>query len=116
MAGRDPVEQLRLGTQAYLDLVLEDPTLQRVALIDAPAVLGWEARHEIAETYVHGMVREVLRAAMEAGLIREQAVEPLAHVLLAGLLEGALYVARGEDAAAARAEVGAAVDGIIAGL
>ena len=41
---------------------------------------------------------------------------PLAHLLLGALDEGALYVARADDAATARAEVAVVVDRLIDGL
>jgi hypothetical protein len=43
---------------------------------------------------------------MDAGEIDPQPVEPLAHVLLAALHEAVLLVARADDQASARAEVG----------
>ena len=111
----DPMEQLRLGAHAYLDAAL-DPAVRRVVLIDGPAVLGWEVQREISEAYGLGLVWEALRAAMEAGLIDEQPVEPLAHVLLAGLHEGALFMARAKNKAKARREVGTVVERLIDGL
>src|SRR4051794_27900843 len=45
VAGADPLAQLRLGCQAFLDAAL-DPAFQRIVLLDAPAVLGWEAWRE----------------------------------------------------------------------
>jgi hypothetical protein len=54
-------------------------------------------------------VRESLRALMAAGLIAEQPVEALAHVLLAALHEAATLVADGMD----RADVDAVVEGML---
>ena len=48
---------------------------------------------------------------MEAGLIEEQPVEPLAHLVLGALSEAAVVIARAEDTEAARAEMGAAWSG-----
>jgi hypothetical protein len=58
----------------------------------------------------------VLDAVMAAGLIDAQPVDPLAHMLLAALNEAALLVAQADDRAAARAEVGATVDRLLARL
>lgn len=101
----DPIEQLRRGALAYLDIAA-DPAVNRVCLIDAPAVLAPEVRRELTEQYGVGLVRESLRAAMDAGQVDRQPVDPLAHVLLAALLEAATLVAEGRD----RAEVGAIVE------
>ena len=111
----DPLGQLRAGSLAYLDIAL-DPAVQRVCLLDAPAVLSPAIRQEVLEASAVGLVREVLSAGMETGAVRRQPVEPLTHLLLAALHEAALYVARSGDQAAARAEVGTTVAHLIDGL
>jgi AcrR family transcriptional regulator len=111
-AGTDPADQLRLGCEAFLDLST-DPAVQRVILLDAPAVLGWQAWREVDAVYGLGLVREGLQAAMDAGQIQTQPVTPLAHVVLAALNESALYIAGATDPSAARAEIGAVVAGLL---
>lgn len=110
--GATPTEQLRLGSLAYLDAAM-DPAVQRVCLIDGTSVLGWEVRAEISGNLALGMVQDVLRAAMDAGEIDPQPVDALAHVLLAALHEAVLLVARADDQAAARAEVGVIVERVL---
>ena len=111
----DPLGQLRAGSLAYLDVTL-DPAVQRICLLDAPSVLSLTARQEVVDVYAAGLVREVLKAAMDTGAIIHQPLEPLTHLLLAALHEAALYVARAADQAAARAEVGATVTHLLDGL
>ena len=104
----DPLEQLVVGSQAYLDAAM-DAAVQRVILLDGPSVLDWTTREEIAETCGLGLIREVLRQAMAAGRLEKRPVEPLAHVLMAGLHEAALYLARSDKPRTARKEVGEVV-------
>jgi AcrR family transcriptional regulator len=104
----DPLEVLHAGVQAFLD-ACEDPAVQRIALIDAPSVLGWEKWREIGMSYGFGLVHGTLAAAMDAGLIECQPVRPLAHLLLGALDEAALLVARADDDGQTRREVGHAV-------
>lgn len=111
----DPLGQLRVGSLAYLDHAL-DPAIQRICLLDAPSVLSPAARQEVLDACAVGLMREVLEAAVDAGALTRQPLEPLTHVLLAALHEAALYVARADDHAAARAEVGATVEHLIDGL
>jgi AcrR family transcriptional regulator len=111
----DPLGQLRAGSLAYLDIAL-DPAVQRICLLDAPAVLSPATRQDVLEKSAVGLVREVLAAGMETGAIRRQPLEPLTHLLLAALHEAALYVARSADQAAARAEVGTTVEHLVDGL
>ena len=115
MPPEDPLGQLRAGSLAYLDIAL-DPAVQRVCLLDAPAVLSPAVRQEVLEASAVGLVREVLSAGMDTGAVRRQPLEPLTHLLLAALHEAALYVARSGDQAAARAEVGTTVEHLIDGL
>jgi hypothetical protein len=53
---------------------------------------------------------------MEAGLIENQPVQPLAHLLLAALNEAAMLVANDENPVAARALVGGTVERLLARL
>ena len=115
IAGTDAMSQLRLGCQAFLDAAL-DPAVKRIVLLDAPAVLGWQAWREADARHGLGLVSEALRAVMEAGLIASQPVEPLAHLLLAALNEAALLVAGADDPAATRVVVGATIDTLLTGL
>ena len=111
----DPLAVLHGGVAAFLDACL-DPAIQRIALLEAPAVLGWERYREIEQAYGLGVTRAALQAGMDAGVITAQPVEPLAHVLFGGLTEAALYLAAATDQRRARREVGAALDTIIDGL
>jgi len=107
-------EQVRAGAQAFLDACL-DPGVQHVILVEAPSVLGWDSRRDIAR-YGLGLIRQGLERSIKQGLIEPQPVEPLAHLLRAALTEGGMLLARADDQNAAREEIGAAVDRLIEGL
>jgi AcrR family transcriptional regulator len=98
-----PLEAMRAGIEAFLDECAE-PELQRIALHDAPAVLGWDRWREIAAANGLGLIEASLTAAIEAGEMRELPVRPTAHLLLGALDEAAMLVARSEDPGS-RAEV-----------
>jgi AcrR family transcriptional regulator len=111
-AAADPVAALRAGARLFLDACAE-PEVERIILIDAPAVLGWEAWRDLAGRYGLGLVQLALETAMDAGAIVSQPVAPLAHVLIGALDESALYVARAEDPKAAREQCAAIFDQIL---
>ncbi|MGQ0831433.1 MAG: TetR/AcrR family transcriptional regulator [Microthrixaceae bacterium] len=111
MATPDPVEQLRLGSLAFLDAAAS-PAVSRVVLLDAPSVLAPDVRRALSERYGLGLVRDALQALMDAGAIDPQPVDPLAHVVLAALHEAATLVADGAD----RVEVGRVVERFLARL
>ena len=115
LTSTDPLEQLRRGTRAYLDACI-DPAVQRVVLLDGPSVLGWETWQEIEQRYGYGLVLAGVEAAIGAGLIAEQPVEPLAHVLFGALTEAGMVVARADEPRTARADMEAAMDRLLDGL
>jgi AcrR family transcriptional regulator len=115
MAGGDPLEALHAGAVAFPESC-EDPAVQRIALLDAPSVLGWEEWREIGLRYGFGLVQGAVRAAMDAGLIEEQPVTPLSHLLLGAIDEAAMLVARADDGGRTRREVGESIARHIDGL
>jgi AcrR family transcriptional regulator len=114
-AATDPLAALRAGSHAFL-AVCAEPEIERIILLDAPAVLGWERWREIGFRHGLGLVVGVLQAGMDAGVIAQQPITPLAHLLLGALDEGALYAARSQDPETARAEVEQIIDRLIDGL
>jgi len=113
--GGDAYEALRAGGQLFLDLCGERD-IQRIALLDAPAVLGWEEWREIDARYGLGLIEAGLAQAMESGALPRQPVKPLAHMLLGALTEAAMLIATAEEPAVVRAEVGESVDRLLEGL
>ena len=98
----DPWPRLIAGCLDFLDACL-DPTVQRILLLDGPAVLGWEAWRDLES-----------RSCL--GLLRPQPVELLAQMLFGALTEAALLVARAADVPAARDQAGACVVALLEGL
>jgi AcrR family transcriptional regulator len=111
-AAADPLAGLQVGARLFLDACAE-PEVERIILLDAPAVLGWEAWRDLAGRYGLGLVQFALQSAMDTGAIVPQPVVPLAHVLIGALDECALYIARAEDPAAAREQCTAIFDRIL---
>lgn len=111
----DPLAMMRLGGEVWLDACAE-PEVQRIALLDGPAVLGWPRWREIGLRYGLGLLEAILTHGMDTGRIRRQPVAPLAHVLIGALDEAALYIARADDPRGARAEMGAVIDELLVGL
>lgn len=114
-APTSPLGALAVGSDVIL-AGASDPGVAQIALIDAPAVLGWELWREIGVSYGLGLTEGVLTAAIEAGQLAPQPTRPLAHVLLGALDEAALYVARAPDVDAARVEMRAAIRTLLSAL
>jgi AcrR family transcriptional regulator len=91
----DALDALRAGCHAFLTACL-DPTFRRIALIEAPAVLGWEEWRTIDARYGFGLLRAGVEAAMDARRLRRLPVDHVAHLLLAALMEAALLLGRAD--------------------
>jgi hypothetical protein len=111
----DPLGRLRSGLLGFLDASLT-PEVQRVLLIDGPAVLGWQQWRALEERYGLGAIHRLLGLAVQSGQLSEQPLDALAHVLLAAVDEAALFIANASDPAAARDQAVAAIDRLLAGL
>jgi AcrR family transcriptional regulator len=115
LSKRDPWEGLLAALEMFLDVSVE-PEVQRIALLDAPSVLGWEAWREVEARYGLGLIKLALENLIDAGVVDPQPVDPLAHAILGTLAEAGLYVARADDVDAARAEMGAVLRRMLEGL
>ena len=108
----DPVESLRAGCAEWLRTCL-DPAVQQIALVDAPAVLGWARWRELDEQYTLGGVRRSLLGLADSGRVPAAQVDALANMLLAAVGEAALLIVRADDPEAALAAGLAAFDTLL---
>lgn len=115
LVGADPYGALVTGVSEFLELSL-DEELQRITLLDAPAVLGWEEWHEVQVRYGLGLILAGVTAAIAAGQIKELPADELANALLGALVEAALYVSRAEDQPAATERMRTVLEEMLAGL
>jgi AcrR family transcriptional regulator len=95
-AEKDALAAMAAGTQAYFAACSKGATGQ-IILRDGPAVLGWERWREIDAKHFGGKFPLALNAAMDAGLIARQPIEPLARLLLGAVTEAAVACASGGD-------------------
>jgi AcrR family transcriptional regulator len=111
----DPWEALTRGIRAFLD-ACTDPAVIRISHLDAPAVLGWAEWREVDAHHWLGVVSMALQENMDAGLLRRQEVQPLAHMLLGAMVEASMMIANAPDPKAARREVEAPLLALLEGL
>jgi AcrR family transcriptional regulator len=102
-AENDPLAAMAAGTQGYFAACSKGPTGQ-IILRDGPAVLGWERWREIDAKHFGGKFPIALAAAMDAGVIAKQPIEPLARLLLGAVTEAAVAVSGGPDIGKAGSE------------
>jgi AcrR family transcriptional regulator len=106
------LEKLRAGSHAWLEMAV-DPAIQRIALLDPLAVLGWNRWRELDEAHTLGALRASLRALAAEGRVPADQSEPLAFMLLASLNEAALFIAAAEDQRQALKIARASVDTLL---
>lgn len=108
-AAGDHWVSIRKGIQTYLDLTLR-PDVQRITLIDGPAVLGWSNWRGIQSRYAVQNIAEDLQVAMDEGSLVPQPSLLLAQLILAAIEEAALIIAHADDPRPIRNKVGAVLD------
>lgn len=92
----DPLAALLAGSRTFLEQCL-DPTFRAIALVEAPAGLGWERWRQIDLEHGFGLMRMAVQLAVEAGQLRPLPVDQVAHQLVAALTEAALLLGASED-------------------
>ncbi|MFC4588220.1 TetR/AcrR family transcriptional regulator [Sphaerisporangium corydalis] len=92
-----PADRLRAGMAAFLDTCV-DPRIQRILLLEGPSVLGWERwRRSDDPRCARGLLVIGLRSAVDAGVLADQPVEPLAELLYGALVQAGLAIAGSPD-------------------
>jgi AcrR family transcriptional regulator len=110
------LNQLRQGLIGFLDASLT-PHVQRILLIEGPAVLGWVKWRELESRYGLGAIRAMLERAIDEGdLAVNQPTDALAHLLLAAADEAALFIANAPDQLVARDQGVRALNALLDGL
>ena len=98
-ATEDTRSGMAVGLGTFLD-ICQRPEVLRIALTDAPTVLGWETWRAIEAEHGLGLVTDLIERAVAEGVIVAQPAEVLAHLVLSVTTEAALLIANGTDRAA----------------
>ncbi|MFF5210329.1 TetR/AcrR family transcriptional regulator [Streptosporangium sp. NPDC000396] len=92
----DPWESFTAGCRAFLT-ASTDPDVQRIMLVDGPAVLGWNEWRALDEAASARHLAEALTTLIEGGVIARQPVAPLTRLLSGAMNEAALWLAGSEN-------------------
>jgi AcrR family transcriptional regulator len=113
--GRDDLDRLARGSDAFLDSIL-DPEIQRILIVDAPAVLGPERFTELDERYAFAAIVLLLEGARTAGIIHTEDPETLARLLMGALTRGAMLIANSPTPRTTRDAVSVSLRELLGGL
>jgi AcrR family transcriptional regulator len=113
----DDWSALSVATRAFLKCA-SDPALQRIVLIDGPAVLGWNERRHLDSENCVSDIRAALAGLMDCGIIERRPLDSLAYIVFGAMTEAALWItsASAEDRQAALDEAAETMDALFAGL
>ncbi|MEV4582469.1 TetR/AcrR family transcriptional regulator [Nonomuraea jabiensis] len=90
--------RLTVGCQAFLTASTA-PGVQRIMLVDGPAVLGWNEWRAMDEAASARHLADALTDLIEEGTLAPQPVAPLTHLLSGAMNEAALWLAGSDDPA-----------------
>ncbi|MBF6349408.1 MULTISPECIES: TetR/AcrR family transcriptional regulator [Nocardia] len=111
----DILTAMAAGLNTFLE-ICQRPEMLRIALFDAPAVLGWQAWRELEARHGLGLITAELERARDAGLITATAVPTLAQLILSAVSEAGLIVAHAEDKDTARRQTQESLLLLVSGL
>ncbi len=107
--------QLLIGCRTFLEACI-DPHIQRILLIDAPAVLGIEQWRRLDAEHGGSLLESILLELAETGEIRPLPQAALLHLLNGALNEGALWIASTDDHPQALADMMHTLEALLTGL
>ena len=111
----DEVEFLARRFAASLD-VAGRPDMQRILIVDGPAVLGLPRFTELDERGAFDVVAAILRGAVAGERLEIDDPETVTRLLLGALTRGAMLVASAPDPAVTRQAVADAMRALITGF
>ncbi|MDQ0379847.1 TetR/AcrR family transcriptional regulator [Amycolatopsis thermophila] len=106
-----PWERALAGLREFISSCL-DPAYQRIAIHEAPVVMGWERWREAEDRASFGLIRRSLADLIEAGEVDEVPVEITARLLFGALHSAATEIASSPDPK----KVGAQIEAVIVQL
>lgn len=111
----DEWKNLVAGCEAFIRASI-DPSIRRILLIDAPAVLGRDAWRRIDEEATTTLLSEQLYTLMAQGIIDPQPVEALAHLLAGAMNEAVLWISEADNPETALKQTLATLTRLLNGL
>jgi AcrR family transcriptional regulator len=114
-AADDQWTSIVLGIGRFLD-ICQRPDVIQLAMIDAPAVLGWQGWRELEARHGLGMVTEALQGALDSGVLRPAPIPVLAKLVLSSITEAGMIIAHAVDPTTARAQAEQALLLMMTGL
>ncbi|ALG06014.1 TetR/AcrR family transcriptional regulator [Kibdelosporangium phytohabitans] len=111
----DTATRMAISLRTFLD-VCERPEVLRIALLDAPTVLGWDTWREIESEHGLKLINRLMTQAASEGVLAHEPSEVLTRFVFSVLVEAVMVIAHADDATAARAQVEQSLGIVLSGL
>lgn len=108
-------DQLTEGCRAFLEASTE-PSIQRILLVDAPSVLGWNDWRDSDAANSGRLLEDLIAALIEQGILRPLSASALTHLLSGAMNELAIWITQSEDQASALEQAQAALLEVLVSL
>ena len=110
----DPWQAFLEGCFVWLELATQ-PQTQRILLIDAPAVLGWERWQELDGDYGSRLLREGIHDLIASGIVKVKSEDALFHLMNGAMNQAALWIAQSPKPERALQEAKATLKALLEG-
>src|SRR5947209_11826545 len=92
---REHWEAFFTGCRAFLEGSL-DPKVQRITLLDAPGVLGWQRMRELEAPHSFSVMKSAVEKAAADGRLPHRDPDTVAHIILGAMCEAVAHIATSE--------------------
>lgn len=110
-----PWEGFVVGCHAWLEAA-SDPVRQKILVIEAPAVLGWERWLQLDAEGGASLLRAGLEELSAAGMIQDVSPEALFHLLNGAMNQAVVWIAQADDPALALRQAQATLEQLLNGI
>lgn len=114
-AESDPWRGFAAGCDAFLESAA-NPAIQRIVIVDAPAVISWERWRELDTEHGSQLLREGVQELHAAGLLETNSIDAVTFLLVGAMNEAAMWIARSEEPQAALVQAQENLRAMINGL
>lgn len=114
-SAEDPWDALETGCRVFLTAAAAEDT-RRIMLIDAPAVLGWNAWRDLDAANSARLLDDVLDELATAGILGAVSVRAASALLSGAMNEAALWIAAQHDPVDAIEQAGAVLQRLLRSL
>jgi AcrR family transcriptional regulator len=111
----DDLDEIVTGSEILFD-AYERPEARRLLLLDGPAVLGMQEWTDMQSRLRIELGEHALAPVADAGLIPQELVPTIAHLLFGAFTQGVLQIAASDDPASAAVFIRAGYRRLVLGL